>query len=88
MEKKVKTGVDFREAVRRHKLETFEVRHCSICGTPVKFLFKDNHIFFDGSCSCAKGIPQERSWDELAEMYNRNIDNPLGNKIATYFKFE
>lgn len=51
------------------------IRDCGLCGYPLSYIFHDDgSVSFDSGCNCCGGGPtlSPRTWDEIAEHYNRN----------------
>jgi uncharacterized protein YceK len=88
---KTKTAEDFEKQVKEKNITSWILRYCSMCDAPLSFLFDGDDVYYDSGCDCVnfRTIPQESSYDELANHYNRNIKNEEYLKeINEYFGFK
>jgi len=74
---KTKTAADFQQQVKEKNITSWILRHCSMCDAPLSFLFDGDDVYYDSGCDCVTyiTIPQERSYQDLANLYNQNIEN-------------
>lgn len=65
---------DFQRAAIEHHITRWIVRSCSICGYPTGYLLGEG-VLFDSGCDCSSygpSDPSPRSWEDVADHYNRN----------------
>lgn len=67
------TTDQLREAVHEHNIIAWDIRTCSICGHPVRYLFDGINVAFDSNCDCTSypSIPQQHTWEDFADTFNR-----------------
>ena len=85
-----KTGKDFQEQVEKLDIRFWDHHECSICGYMTKYVFSNGKVFFDAGCDC-NSFPNdvtERSWDEIAEFFNRQTHPNTVKKFHEFWKFE
>jgi hypothetical protein len=72
---KTKTAEDFQRQVKEKNIVSWVLRHCSICDAPLAFLFDDDDVFYDANCDCTtyETLPERRTYQDVADIYNRNI---------------
>jgi len=70
----MKTVEDFKKAAKEKNITFWEIHKCGFCGYPCGYIIKDDAIFYDSGCGCVSMYVniQPRSWEDLAEEYNRN----------------
>lgn len=88
---KEKTAEDFRQQVKEKGIKYWTLRLCSMCDAPLDFIFDGDDVFYDSSCDCVtfRTIPEQRSYQDLANHYNRNIKNEEYLKeINEFFGFK
>ena len=70
----------------KHNIHLYNVRTCSICESPIGYYFDWTDVnsngtiklkvIWDGSCNCTMFDSTElRSWQDIVDLYNFNIDN-------------
>lgn len=86
----MRTGEEFKKQAAAIGLEMWLVRPCSICGSWVGFVFRQGEVCWDGSCSCSTPLGlQPRTWDDVAECYNRqSVDSELIKRMDLFWHFE
>lgn len=64
---------DFKRAAGDRNIKAWTIRRCGLCGYPLSYLFHGEGVLFDPGCDCTYGgLPEPRSWDDVASHYNRN----------------
>jgi hypothetical protein len=88
---KTKTAEDFQRQVKEHDIRSWTLRCCSICETALNFIFDGDDVYYDSNCNCVtfRTIPQERTYQDIADIYNKNIENEdFIEEINDFFEFK
>lgn len=69
-----KTVDELKQQAKDKNITHYPVRECSICGYTLEYLIRNDQVYYDSGCDCVSHSagPQLRSWEDLAECYNRN----------------
>jgi hypothetical protein len=69
---------EFKKIVRDRRINFWPVRDCSICSHYIGYRFDGDLVFYDSGCGCTN-LPdlQPRTWQELADFYNRYRNNNM-----------
>lgn len=83
------TAAEVEWAVRNAKLTTVELRRCSICHAPLRFLLGASDPLFDGSCDCGsvRWPPRRHSWQDIADLINMQPTPEGRASMAAKFGF-
>jgi hypothetical protein len=69
------TAEEIRNAVISCGISDWAFRSCSICKTPLSYIFNSDGVgvCFDSNCDCVRYwvYPTESSYAELADLFNR-----------------
>lgn len=67
-----RTAKDFKERAEKEKMIGWHLRNCSICKSPIGYIFKEGSVYFDSSCNCSliKTEPRLKSWEDIEAFYN------------------
>ncbi len=86
-----KTGKDFKQAALKLKLKKWEVHRCTLCNYPCGYIFSPDyeHVSYDSGCNCV-GYENlnDRSWDDVANQYNRITSRDYLNDMNELWGFE
>lgn len=74
----LKTSEELKEQAKKIGLKKWKVHECSMCGYPCGYIIESERISYDPGCYCSGGYVEERTWQDLADQYNRN--QPERNK--------
>ena len=88
---KNKTGEDFRRQVKDLGIKSWTLRECSMCETPLNFIFDGDDVYYDSNCECVtyRTIPQLRTYEDIADIYNMNLGaHQFIRKINSFFGFK
>lgn len=88
---KAKTAEDFERQVKAKMISSWMLRQCSMCDAPLEFIFDGDDVYYDSNCDCVtyRTIPEERSYQDIANLYNQNIENVEWIKeINKFFGFD
>lgn len=67
-----KTPEELKNQVKLKGINKWTVHNCSMCGYPCGYVFRGEDVFYDPGCDCVFGEEKQRSWENLAEEFNRN----------------
>jgi len=70
----LKTAQELKEQARKIRLNFWLINVCSLCGYHCGYVIDGDNVYYDSGCDCGFGHEplQPRSWENLAEQYNRN----------------
>lgn len=70
------TAEQVREAVQKSGRTFWPLHSCSICKTPVGYIFNGDYIGYSSACDCTRydAGPRPSSWQDLADTVNRQTD--------------
>ena len=68
----IKTTEELKTQAREKGITRWKIHNCSMCGYPCGYIINGDIVQYDSGCNCVQGELQERSWEDLAETYNRN----------------
>ena len=70
----LKTAQELKEQAQKIGLRFWLINICSMCGYRCGYVIDGDNVGYDSGCDCGFGHEplQLRSWEELAEQYNRN----------------
>ena len=92
MEKKTRTGNEFREQAIKLNLHYWENHKCSICNESIGYYFfayPSYEVVFDSGCGCSSGYnPQPSSWGEVARFYNMQTNPDVIEKMDEFWKWD
>ena len=73
--------------VRERKIRWWGVRDCSICESPIGYVFEPNgNVFFDGSCDCSRGSDlRPSSMNDVAYHIERQ-DPKIRERLLSEFR--
>lgn len=85
----MRTGEDFARASAEKRISEWRFRECSVCYSPIGYVFEDGMVGFDGSCGCtsARGVAP-RTWDDVARQYNMQTGPGTIAKYDAFWGFE
>lgn len=91
MENNLKTRVasEFRDAVIKNNIQEWNIRNCSICGSPLYFYFEPERVIFDSRCDCTGycdcNSEHIRNYNYIAMLYN-TADKETQKEMEKIFK--
>lgn len=65
------TPEEIRKAVEERRIAWMPHHDCAICGVMVGYVFEAGTVSFESSCDCSRSPLQPRSYDDVAEHFNR-----------------
>ena len=70
----MKTIQDFQQKAKEKDIKFVPIHKCSICGYQCGYVIEGDNVGYDSGCDCTYngGGIQRRSWQEIADDYNRN----------------
>ena len=78
---------EIEESVKKNNITHWFPFRCYICNEQYGFYFENGIVTFDGACSCnAIFGPRQTTFQEIAEIYNKNINENFRKEILEYFK--
>ena len=79
---------EIRQSVKDNNLNHFFPFDCSICGCKYGYYFNNDNVIFNGNCDCTIiGFgDRQASYEEIAQLYNRNKNEKFRQYILDYFK--
>ena len=86
-----RTGEEFKQAHKKSGIRRWSLRSCSICDYPLGFMFnEDGQVFFDPGCGCTdyQYHPEPRTWEDIAEVYNRITDEKRKAELDKLWGFD
>lgn len=84
-----KTATDFARAAAEHGITWWPIRTCSICNVPVGFVIEHGHVAWRSACGCSSfGGWSPRTWDDIADHYNRQTAPEVVAGYATFWRFD
>lgn len=68
-----RTPDEFQEAAKTNGVTRWDIHSCGFCGYQCGYVIQDGMVGYDSGCDCGcrSGI-ELRSWEEIADHYNRN----------------
>jgi len=86
---KTKTAADFKKQVQDKNISSWILRQCSVCNAPLEFIFDGDDVFYNANCDCItlRTMPQERSYQDLANLYNYNVEKGRATWIKEINEF-
>ena len=74
-------------AVKKNNIHYWEFSKCSICGEGYGFYFNGDEVTFNGACGCGSIFGERQaSYQEIADIYNRNKNDEFRRQFLEYFK--
>lgn len=85
----MKTGSDFKTAVKKHRITHWNSIRCPFCMYKKGYVFIDDKVFYDVGCDCITGEDLLKStWDDVADDYNIQTNPTLIARMDSVFKFK
>lgn len=86
----MKTPDDFQAQVAAHNITRWDTRPCSICGEWIGYIFHQGNPYFDAACECSfyHSEPQMRSWWDVADTYNIQINADVIARMDAFWHFD
>jgi len=73
----MKTGEDFKKAAKEKNIERWDIHNCGFCNYPCGYVIQREKVYYDSGCNCTYTDGwQERTWEDIADQYNRNAGSP------------
>lgn len=82
-----KSVEDFKKAVQEKDIECWPIRSCCMCGYELEYIFLDGSVYFDVGCDCASVGVKERSWEDVAELYNMQTNSDVMGEMDEFWGF-
>lgn len=89
----MKNAEDFRKLSLENGITFWPIYDCSMCGYGCGFMFfwvNETEVAYDSGCDCTQRYIKEiRTWEDVANQYNININNPdTINKYNYFWRFK
>lgn len=88
----MRTAEEFKEQAKKLQLRQWNIRNCSICHAPLRFLFSMDykHVGFDPNCNCViyPYLTEERSWEDIARHYNMQTNENVIKTMNEFWRWE
>ena len=69
------TVEELKKAVKEKGIKRWIIHECSMCGYPCGYYFAGDKVKYDAGCNCVDYQDiSERTWEEVVNQYNRQID--------------
>jgi hypothetical protein len=80
---------DFKAAAAEWSIGKWDHHDCGGCGYMCKYVFARDGgtVWFDPGCDCTWVGWQERSWQEVADHYNRQYTPAVLDRMAKFWHF-
>lgn len=85
----MKTAEDFKKQIKIINKSFWLHHNCSICGVMVGYVFVKDEVFYDSGCDCGynPNSVTPRTWDEIAEYYNRQDNEKIISEMNRFWGF-
>ncbi len=86
-----KTGLDFQNAAKIKRINSWHIRDCSMCKYPIKYLFAHDYekVWIDTGCYCTRTQTiRGSSWASIAENYNMQENEQYINELNEFWGFD
>ena len=63
---------DVKQAIAKNNIQSWILRRCSLCNTPLIYRFYKEFVTYDASCNCVtfKSSPQLWTYQDVADVLN------------------
>lgn len=69
----MKTAQDFQQKAKEKNITFVPIHKCSMCDYQCGYIIQGEDVYYDSGCNCTGGSEhQNRSWQDIADDYNRN----------------
>lgn len=69
------TVEELKQAIKDKGITRWIIHECSMCGYPCGYYFCGDIVKYDSGCDCVGYINiSERTWEEVVNQYNMQID--------------
>ena len=80
---------EIEKVVKENNINHWFPRECCICGEPYGYYFKNEKVVFNGACGCGSIFGDRlASFEEIANLYNKNKNKEFREEFLNYFKIE
>lgn len=84
----MRTAEEFKQAAQTHNITSWNIRDCSLCGYPLSYYFDGDNVSYDSGCDCISfSNIQPRSWEDVAEHYNRQTHPDYIKTMDAFWHF-
>lgn len=85
----MKNKNDFIAQVAKLNLTEWNIRNCSLCEYPLKYIFTGSRVCFDSGCYCTNSSKiTEIGWDHIVNFYNMQTHPDVIKEMNEFWGFE
>lgn len=78
---------EIEESVKKNNIHYWYPFKCSICNEGYGYYFNNGIVTFDGACGCGSVFGERQAtFQEVADLYNKNKNQQFRQEILDYFK--
>lgn len=80
-------GDYFKKRVQENNLDEWVPLYCSVCGSPIAFLFNEENVKIENNCVCGCTVTgtEKISYDELAVWYHSQVNPNIKEVYKTFW---